>query len=101
MSKKDIGVIDMVDQPDGSAILSMDVEPEQVSAFVHSGLMYLIEQMRVYDKVSEVSPNTFKRSAREIYLSDREANVLFHFGVISALKRGIDESNKEAEEYRG
>jgi len=85
-------VIDIVDQPDGSALMSMDVEPEQVSAFVHSGLMYLIEQMKVYDKVVDISPNTFKRSAKEIYLSDRETSTLFHFGVISALKRGMEES---------
>ena len=82
---KDIGEINMVDQPDGSAILTMDVEPEQVSAFVQIGLRRLIEQM----KVEEVPLNTFKRSAREIYLSDDQANILFQFGVISALKKGM------------
>jgi len=92
-----IEVIDIVDQPDGSAILSMDVEPEQVSAFAHTGLTYLIEQIGAGD----IPPNTFEKSARTIELTEWQLNVLFNFGVISALKRGIDESNKEAEEYRG
>ena len=84
-------VIDIVDQPDGSALMSMDVEPEQVSAFAHTGLSYIIEQMGLQE--GTISPNTFE--SRTIELTNEELNVLFHFGVISALKRGIDEQVKE------
>ena len=80
-----IEVIDIVDQPDGSAMMTMDIEPEQIRSFVHTGLRHLIAQMEVDD----VSPNTFEKSTRTLELSDDELNVLFHFGVISALKRGM------------
>ena len=43
-----IEVLDMVDQPDGSAIMTMDVEPELVRAFAHTGLKYLIEIGRAH-----------------------------------------------------
>ena len=86
-------VIDIVDQPDGSALMSMDVEPEQVNAFAHTGLSYIIEQLGLQE--GTISPNTFEESTRTIELTNEELNVLFHFGVISALKRGIDEQVKE------
>ena len=88
-------VIDIVDQPDGSAIMNMDVEPEQASAFAHAGLRYLIEQMGIHDDMYELAPNTFELETRTMELTNEEFNALFQFGVISALKRGIDESNKE------
>lgn len=95
-------VIDVVDLPDGSAELNMDMEPEQICAFAHTGLKYLIEQMRVHDKVSELSPNTFSEEVRTMELSDEALNALFHFGVIDALKRGIanEQNNKEEEDGR-
>jgi hypothetical protein len=83
-----IEVLDMVDQPDGSAIMTMDVEPELVRAFAHTGLKYLIEQVEVQDDT--ISPNTFEESTRAIELTNEELNTLFHFGVISALKRGME-----------
>jgi len=94
---KTIEVLDMIDMPDGSALMNMDVEPEQVRAFAHTGLSYIIEQLGLQE--GTVSPNTF--DDRTIELTNEELNVLFHFGVISALKRGIDEQNKEEEEDGG
>ena len=94
---KTIEVLHMEDLPDGSALMTIDVEPEQVSTFAHTGLTYLIEQIGAGD----IPPNTFEKSARTIELTEWQLNVLFNLGVISALKRGIDESNKEEEEYRG
>jgi len=91
-----IEVLDIIDQPDGSAIMNMDVDPEQVSAFAHTGLRYLIEQLGLQDGI--VSPNTFEESARTLELTNEELNTLFHFGVISALRRGMNEQNQEAEE---
>ena len=103
MSKKDIGVIDIVDNPDGSAILSMDVEPAQVSSFAHTGLRYLIEQVRLQHDMSEILPNTFEESALTIELTNEEFNALFQFGIITAFKRGMDdyEQNNEEETNKG
>jgi len=84
-----IEVIDIVDQPDGSAIMNMEVDPEQVRAFAHTGLKYLIEQVELQDDT--ISPNTFKKSTRIIELTNDELNALFQFGVISALKKGMEE----------
>ena len=84
-----IEVLDIEDQPDGSAILTMDVEPGQVSAFAHAGIRYLIEQVRLQDEMSEILPNTFEESAFTIKLTNEELNALFQFGIISAFKRGI------------
>ena len=97
---KDIEVLDIVDQPDGSAIMNMEVEPELVRAFAHTGLKYLIEQVELQDDT--ISPNTFEESTRAIELTNEELNTLFHFGVISALKRGMrGEQNQEEKEDRG
>ena len=98
-----IEVIELIDQPDGSAIMNMDMEPEQIHAFAHMGLRYIIEQMRVYDKVSELSPNTFTEEVRTVELSNDVLNALFHFGAIDALKRGIanEQNSEEEQEDRG
>lgn len=81
----DMKVLDLIDMADGSAMMTMDIEPEQIRSFVHTGLRHLIAQREVDD----ISPNTFEESTRTLELSDDELNVLFHFGVISALKRGM------------
>jgi len=86
-----IEVIDIVDQPDGSAIMNMEVEPEQVRAFAHTGLSYIIEQLGLME--GTISPNTYEKSTRMIELTNDELNTLFHFGVISALKRGMEEDS--------
>ena len=88
---KDMEVIDIVDQPDGSAIMTMDVEPKQVSAFAHAGLRYLIEQVQLHDDMSDLAPNTFEESAFTIELTNEELNALFQFGIIAAFKRGMEE----------
>jgi len=94
---KDIEVLDIVDQPDGSAIMTMEVSPKQVTAFAHTGLRYLIEQ----GDIPDIVPNTFG-GIHTIELTDEELNALFQYGVISALKRGMgNESDKEEEEDRG
>jgi len=99
---KDIEVIDIVDQEDGSALMTMDVEPEQVNAFAHMGLRYLIEQMQLQEAIEDISPNTFEESTRTMELTNDELNILFQFGVISAIKRGMgNEQNKEEEEDGG
>ena len=87
--------IEILDQSDGSAIMTMDVGPRQVKSFIKSGLDYVIEQMRVNDGLVHLSVNEFSKSPIEIYLSPEEANALFHFGVIGALRSGLDEQNKE------
>ena len=84
-----IEVIDIVDQPDGSAIMNMEVEPEQVRAFAHTGLGYIIEQLGLME--GTISPNTYEKSTRTIELTNEELNTLFHFGVISAIQRGMEE----------
>jgi len=93
-----IEVLEIEDMPDGSAMMTMDIEPEQIRSFVHTGLKYIISQTEVDD----ISPNTFEESTRTIELTDEELNVLFHFGVISALKRGIagEQNQKEGENRR-
>jgi len=95
---KTIEVLHMEDLPDGSALMTIDVKPEQVSTFAHTGLAYLIEQIGAGD----IPPNTFEKSARTIELTEWQLNVLFNFGVISAIKRGIEgEQNNEEETNKG
>ena len=86
-----IEVIDIVDQPDGSAIMNMEVGPGQVSAFAHTGLRYLIEQVQLHDDMSDLTPNTFEETAFTIELTNEELNALFQFGIIAAFKRGMEE----------
>ena len=93
--------IEILDQTDGSAIMTMDVEPKQVKSFITSGLDYVIEQMRINDELEHMSVNEFGESPIEISLSPQEANALFHFGVIGALRSELDEQNSEEEEDRG
>ena len=87
---KIIEVIEILDQTDGSAIMTMDVEPKQVKSFIKSGLDYVIGQMRINDGLEHLSVNEFDESPIELSLSPEEANALFQFGVISALRRGME-----------
>ena len=102
MSKEYIEVLHMLDQPDGSAIMTIDVEPEQVSTFAHTGLRYLLEELQLQEDMIDIPPNTFEKSARTMELTGWQLNILFNFGVISALKRGMEsEQNNEEETNKG
>jgi len=83
--------VEITDQLDGSALMTMDVEPKQMKSFINAGLDYVIEQMRINDGLGHLSVNDFGKTKMEIDLSPEEANALFHFGVISALRRGMNE----------
>ena len=83
--------VEVTDMPDGSAKITMDITPEAQQAFMKQGLTYLIEEMRMNDKVKVLDPNGFSEETKTWELSDDDANALFHFGFISALKLGMGE----------
>jgi len=82
-------MIEITDMPDGSAKVVMDVTPTDQSQFIKQGLTYLIEEMRINDEVKVLDPNEFDKETKTFELEDEEANALFHFGFISALKLGM------------
>lgn len=79
----------VTDMPDGSARVTMDIEPETQKELMKEGLRYLIKEMKMHDKVVVVEPNDFTKDATTWDLSDDEYNYLFHFGFISAIKNGM------------
>lgn len=79
----------VTDMPDGSARVTMDIEPETQKELMKEGLRYLIKEMKMHDKVVVVEPNEFTKDATTWDLSDDEYNYLFHFGFISAIKNGM------------
>jgi len=99
MNKPDNGitVLEIVDQADGSGIMNMDIEEKEITSFVQSGLDYVLTQMQVHDEIVQFEANTFAKRTRTVELTDEELNILFHFGVIGAIRRGMREQNKEEE----
>jgi hypothetical protein len=83
--------IEVVDNPDGSANVTMDISDEIQVMLMKSGLQYLIDEMGATDKVKVLSPNEFVGEASTWELSDEDRNWLFHFGFINAIKLGMVE----------
>ena len=90
MSEDEITNLEVTDMPDGSAKVTMDITPEMTRTLMKQGLEYLIDEMKVNDKVVVMEPNEFTKDAKTWELSDDEYNALFHFGFINALKLGMD-----------
>ena len=74
---------------DGSATVTMDLDPEVNLEMMKAGLKYLINEMRLKDKVDVLEPNDFDIDSINWEITNEEANALFHFGFISALSSGI------------
>lgn len=89
-----ISNIEIEDMPDGSGKLTMDMSPEVTLSLMKQGLKYMISEMRMHDKIEVLEPNTFGKETRTWVLSDDDFNVMFHFGVISALKAGMANYDK-------
>jgi len=83
--------VEVKDNPDGSASVTMDITPEAQQALMKQGLQYLIEEMKMADKVIALEANEFSGNTKTWELSDDDANALFHFGFIKALKMGMGE----------
>ena len=90
MNEDGIENLEVTDMPDGSAKVTMDITPETQRMLMKQGLEYLIDEMKVNDKVVVMEPNEFSKDAKTWELSDDEYNALFHFGFINALKLGMD-----------
>jgi hypothetical protein len=76
--------------PDGSAKITMDIGEDAQVTIMKQGMQYLINEMKMHDKVVVMEPNEFTGAAKTWELSDDERNVLFHFGFIHAVKMGIE-----------
>jgi len=85
--------VEVKDNPDGSANVTMDITPEAQQQLMKQGLEYLIEEMRMTDKVEVLEANEFSGETKTWELEDEEANALFHFGFIKALKMGMGEDD--------
>ena len=81
--------IDTVDHEDGSATITMDLDEPTQGILIKQGLQYLIDEMRVTDKIQVLDPNEFSKENKTHKLSDDEANALFHFGFLYAIKAGM------------
>ena len=90
MNEDSISNVEVKDNPDGSANVTMDLTPETQQVLMKQGLQYLIEEMKMADKVVVLEPNEFLGETKTWELSDDDANALFHFGFIHAIKLGME-----------
>jgi hypothetical protein len=72
--------------------VTMELDDETLTMLMKQGLQYLIDEMRMTDKVMVLTPNEFEGEASTWELSDDDRNALFHFGFIYALKMGMKEN---------
>ena len=84
-----INDIEVIDMPDGSTKVSMDIEPEMQKMFMKHGLKYIIKEMKMHEKIKDMDVNEFSEDVKTWDLSDDEYNALFHFGFISAIKNAM------------
>jgi len=87
--------IEVTDMPDGTAKVTMDITPELQQLLMKQGLNYLIKEMKMSDDVKVLEPNDFSGETKTWELSDDEANALFHFGFIDAIKIGMKEMEND------
>jgi len=93
IDEKNIYKIETEEHDDGSATIRIDIDNELQKILMKQGLNYLIEEMKMHDKVVVLEPNEFSGEATNWELSADEYNALFHFGFISAVKAGIEKEN--------
>ena len=90
MDEESINIDEVVEHEDGSSTIKMDLDEETQSILIKQGLQYLIDEMRVTDKVEVLDANEFSEGTKTHKLSDDEANALFHFGFLYAIKAGME-----------
>ena len=76
---------------DGSMTLTMDISSKNQFRLIDRGMQYIVDAMIINDQLLVDETNEFNESTRTITLTNEMANVLFHFGCISGLKKGIEE----------
>ena len=84
-----ISINDVVEHDDGSSTITMNLDEHTQGILIKQGLQYLIDEMRVTDKVRVVDDNEFSKETKTHQLSNDEANALFHFGFIYAIEAGM------------
>ena len=84
-----ISINDVVEHDDGSATLRMDLDEETQGMLIKQGLQYLIDEMKVTDNIKVLDANEFSEGTKTHNLTDDEANALFHFGFLYAIKAGM------------
>ena len=84
-----ISINDVVEHDDGSSTITMDLDETTQGILIKQGLQYLIDEMQVTDKVTVADGNEFSKETKTHQLSNDEANALFHFGFIYAIKAGM------------
>lgn len=95
LNEESIANVEVTDMPDGSARVTMDIDASAQKALIKQGLEYLIKEMRMQDKIMVMEPNEFLPNVKTWDLSDDDANALFHFGFIDAIKRGLEGAENE------
>lgn len=84
-----ISINDVVEHDDGSSTITMDLDEPTQGILIKQGLQYLIDEMRATDKIKVLDPNEFSKETKTHKLTDDEANALFHFGFLYAIKAGM------------
>ena len=90
MDEESINIDEVVEHEDGSSTIKMDLDEETQSILIKQGLQYIIDEMRATDKVTVLDANEFSEGTKTHKLSDDEANALFHFGFLYAIKAGME-----------
>ena len=89
MNEDAISINDVVEHDDGSSTIRMDLDEETQGILIKQGLQYLIDEMKVTDNMKVLSANEFSEGTKTHNLTDDEANALFHFGFLYAIKAGM------------
>jgi hypothetical protein len=89
MNEESINIDDVVEHDDGSSTIRMDLDEDVQGMLIKQGLQYLIDEMRVTDKVTVADGNEFSKENKTHKLTNDEANALFHFGFLYAIKAGM------------
>lgn len=88
-------ITEVIDHEDGSATIMMDLDEETQGMLIKQGLQYIIDEMRNTDKVKVLDANEFSDTNKTYELTDEDANALFHFGFLYAIKAGMEEMDNE------
>lgn len=100
MSEKEKPIVEeIIENPDGSAKVVMNMSTESQRLLMKEGLKYLIEEMKMTDKVGVFEPPAeFSSEVKTIEMTDEEAQFLLETSVRNALTRGMNKGVKRFDE---
>lgn len=96
MKENQIEVVEVKENEDGSATLTLELSDETFNIFLREGIRLLMPD-EYKDKVMVCSPSIHDKNVKmkTVEMPEAEINAIFEFAIVDALKKYIEEQKKK------